>query len=157
MGRRFDPLTPEHPTAVTLIDELSAELASRYVGVWPLDGRTNYVAAEFDPTRDAFLVGYLDDEPTSCGALRHFGEGVVEVKRMYVRPAHRGQGWGRDLLAELEAAARRLGYSEIVLETGSEQPEALGLYAAAGYGPTLPWPPYDERPYARCFRKVLHV
>jgi GNAT superfamily N-acetyltransferase len=153
---RVESTPPDHPVAALLIDELSAELAERYKVVWPSsDGRTNYVPADFDPTTDAFLVGYAGHDPACCGALRRFGDATVEIKRMYVRPDHRGSGLGRWMLDALEGEAARLGYSAIVLETGSEQPEAIGLYASGGYELVAPWPPYDERPYARCFGKDL--
>jgi len=153
---RVESTPPDHPVAAQLIDELSAELAERYKVVWPSsDGRTNYVPADFDPATDAFLVGYLGDDAACCGALRRFDDAKVEIKRMFVRPAHRGSGIGRRMLDALEGEAARLGYAAVVLETGSEQPEALGLYASAGYGLVAPWPPYDERPYARCYAKDL--
>ncbi|MFE1316927.1 GNAT family N-acetyltransferase [Kitasatospora phosalacinea] len=47
----------------------------------------------------------------------------------------RGRARGRRVLAELEAAAREAGYRRILLTTGPRQPEARGLYLAAGYTP----------------------
>jgi GNAT superfamily N-acetyltransferase len=70
-----------------------------------------------------------------CGALRDLGNGVAEVKRMYVNPAARGQGVGAAVLAALEAAARDRGWTTLRLETGRRQPEAVALYSAAGYRP----------------------
>lgn len=58
------------------------------------------------------------------------------------------------MLEQLEAEARRLGYRAVVLETGT-RPEALGLYASAGYEPCGCWPPYDARALSRCFEKTL--
>lgn len=152
---RVKATVPTDPAAVALIEALSEELAERYAVVWPSDGRTNYVPSDFDPAADAFLIGLVDGAPACCGALRRFSDDTAEVKRMYVRPEHRGRGCGRRILEALEDAAARLGYAAVVLETGTEQPEALGLYSAAGYESVAPWPPYHERPYARCFRKEL--
>lgn len=69
----------------------------------------------------------------ACGGLRRLDATTAEVKRMYVRPAHRRKGHARRLLAELEATARELGYTRIRLDTGPLQPEAAALYASAGY------------------------
>lgn len=149
-----------HPTsraATELTDELSVELADRYRLVWPSDGRSNYRPDDFDPTSDAFVIGELDGLAVCCGALRRFDETTAEIKRMYVREIARRHGVGAQLLTELERLARIRDYHVVVLETGSEQPEALALYARSGYSPTQPWPPYDERPYAHCFRKVLEL
>ncbi|HEY4625129.1 MAG TPA: GNAT family N-acetyltransferase, partial [Blastococcus sp.] len=78
------------------------------------------------------LVAREDDgTPLGCGALRALGEDVAEVKRMYVVPAARGRGVSKAVLAALEDAARERGWTTLRLETGSLQPEAIGLYTAA--------------------------
>ena len=76
-----------------------------------------------------------DDDGTAvgCGALRALGDGVAEVKRMYVAPAARGRGVSKAVLAGLEDAARERGWTTLRLETGARQPEAIGLYSRAGY------------------------
>ena len=76
-----------------------------------------------------------DDGGTAlgCGALRALAECVAEVKRMYVVPAARGGGVAKAMLAALEDAARDRGWTTLRLETGTRQPEAIGLYAGAGY------------------------
>lgn len=80
------------------------------------------------------LVARSDDGTSlGCGALRHFGDDVAEIKRMYVVPEARGRGVSKALLSELEAAARARGWTTLRLETGPRQPEAVGLYEQAGY------------------------
>jgi GNAT superfamily N-acetyltransferase len=76
-----------------------------------------------------------DDDGTAlgCGALRVLGECVAEVKRMYVVPAVRGGGVAKAVLAALEDTARDRRWTTLRLETGTRQPEAIGLYAGAGY------------------------
>lgn len=82
------------------------------------------------------LVARDDDgTPIGCGALRALEPGAAEVKRMYVVPAARGRGVSRLLLAGLEAEALSRGWTTLRLETGPRQPEAIGLYTAAGYAP----------------------
>lgn len=76
-----------------------------------------------------------DGTALGCGALRQLGDGVAEVKRMYVAPAARGRGVSKAVLAALEDAARARGWATLRLETGPLQPEAVGLYAGAGYRP----------------------
>jgi GNAT superfamily N-acetyltransferase len=76
-----------------------------------------------------------DGTALGCGALRALGDGVAEVKRMYVVPAARGRGVSKAVLAGLEDAARERGWTTLRLETGPLQPEALGLYTGAGYRP----------------------
>lgn len=121
--------------------------------------------ADIGPTREAamfqepdgvFLV-VRDDigGAVGCGGICRFDETRAELKRMYVAPQARGLGLGRQVLEELEAHARRLGYRGIVLETGDRQPEALGLYASAGYQRIPCYPPYSGRSLSLCFEKTL--
>ncbi|TFV85723.1 GNAT family N-acetyltransferase [Blastococcus sp. CT_GayMR16] len=76
-----------------------------------------------------------DGTALGCGALRQLGDGVAEVKRMYVAPPARGRGVGTAVLAGLEDAARDRGWTTLRLETGPRQPEAVALYSRAGYSP----------------------
>jgi hypothetical protein len=59
------------------------------------------------------------------------------------------------VLAELEAAARALGYAGLVLETGDRQPEAVGLYVSVGFAPTPCYGVYATRALSRCYEKAL--
>jgi GNAT superfamily N-acetyltransferase len=80
------------------------------------------------------------------GAARcaRWGDGVAEIKRMYVVPAARGRGLSKLVLAGLEAAARDRGWTTLRLETGPRQPEAVALYEGAGYRPIAAFGPYAD-------------
>ncbi|GAB3307347.1 GNAT family N-acetyltransferase [Geodermatophilus aquaeductus] len=85
-----------------------------------------------------------------CGALRTLGDGVAEVKRMYVVPEARGRGVSKLVLAGLEDAARARGWTVLRLETGPRQPEAIALYEGAGYRPIPAFGGYVDDPDAGC-------
>jgi ribosomal protein S18 acetylase RimI-like enzyme len=74
---------------------------------------------------------------------------------MFVEPSMRGRGIARALLAGLEAAARGLGLTVLRLETGSRQPEAIGLYESAGYLRVPAFGEYASDPLSVCFEKRL--
>jgi GNAT superfamily N-acetyltransferase len=146
---REDPFSE---TAAQLANELSLELGARY---GEEGGAFVHQPAQFAVERAVFLVARLDGVPVGCGALRPYTAETVEIKRMYVRPAARGQGIARAMLNALEAAARDFGYTRLLLETGTLQPEAIALYEAAGYQRTAPYGNYRDDPLTVCFDKPL--
>ena len=52
------------------------------------------------------IVAYKDETPVGCGAVKEYEPGIMEVKRMYVPPAKRGQGIASGVLQELENWSR---------------------------------------------------
>jgi GNAT superfamily N-acetyltransferase len=139
------------PDARELIAELQQEYVVRYGG----PDETPVQSREFDPPDGAFLVAELDGARFGCAGLRRHDPDVVELKRMYVRPAYRRRGLARALLAVVEARARELGYRRLLLETGSKQPEAVALYLSAGYQPYENVGYYKHSALARSFVKDL--
>jgi GNAT superfamily N-acetyltransferase len=76
---------------------------------------------------------------------------------MYVAPPARRDGLAREILAHLEETARAAGAEAMVLETGMRQPEAIRLYASAGYQPVPGFGYYKDAPLSRCFARSLVV
>ena len=60
---------------------------------------------------------------------------TCELRKMYLRREYRGQGLGRHLLDDALAAARRLGFKKVILETASVLKEAIALYERYGFVP----------------------
>jgi len=147
---RFDILSH---TARTLIEALNAELSSRY----PEDGATHFRlnAEEVAEGRGAFLVASRAGKPVGCGAVRRIEGHTGEIKRMYVSPSERRRGRGWALLAALEAEARSLGLSRLVLETGVRNPEAVAMYERAGFATIPPFGEYVDSPLSVCMAKEL--
>jgi GNAT superfamily N-acetyltransferase len=113
---------------------------------------------------DVFVIAYDTASSTAlgCGAMRllpdptdHPGETAAELKRMYVLPEQRGRGIGKRILAEIESHARRRGIHRMRLETGTLQPEAVGLYERAGYRQIPNFGPYAGSETSLCFERVL--
>lgn len=66
-------------------------------------------------------------------------EGVAEVRRLYVRPALRGQGIGHALMQGAIDFAKQAGYRVVRLETLEAMQEAVALYRRLGFTDTAPW------------------
>jgi GNAT superfamily N-acetyltransferase len=80
-----------------------------------------------------------------CVALRPMADaGVCELKRLYVRPAHRGEGAGRALTVTAIDEARAMGYKLMRLDTGTFLEASRRLYASLGFVETGPY--YDVPP-----------
>ena len=146
------PVPADAPAIAELTAEVIAEYAVRYDD--PHDD-----IAPTAPDSTWLLVMDDDAAPVGCGAVQPWSHTVPdapgdvgELKRMYIRPAARGRGLSRLLLDALVAVARDRGMRALVLETGTEQPEAIGLYTSYGFTPTELWGPYQDDPRTRCLR-----
>lgn len=156
---KLHPVPFGHPDAVALTTAVQQVYVERYGDgdITPVD------PAEFAPPRGWFVVGYADGVPVAGGGWRgqdaaadlHLRDGDAEIKRMYVTQGHRGRGFARAVLAELERSAAAAGRRRMVLETGTRQPEAIGLYRSAGYLPMPRYGIYRDHLTCRCFAKPL--
>ncbi|MGQ0632256.1 MAG: GNAT family N-acetyltransferase [Sporichthyaceae bacterium] len=147
-------LTPapyDDPVSAALIEAVQQTYVVRYGG----PDRTPVDPAEFAPPLGLFLVGRSGGEPVACGGWRVVIPGVAEVKRMYVAEQVRGRGLSRILLAAIEDTARETGIRRLQLETGSLQPEAIGLYQSSGWTRIANFGVYKDEPGSTCFGKAL--
>ncbi len=142
--------TSENPDFRSLVQLLDQDLAER-------DGAEHAFYAQFNKIAalNHAVVAYLNGTPVGCGAFKEFTAELVEIKRMFVQPAHRGQGVAQAVLAELERWAHELGYASGVLETGKKQPEAIRLYQKSGYSLIPNYGQYVGVDNSVCMQKAL--
>lgn len=125
----------ENPLAAPLLDELATEYHSRYgdlSGTEYADMRT-YPAEHFAGPGGVLVVGLSGGVAVAGGAFRRLDPSTAELKRIWTSSGHRGRGYGKLVVAELERIARERGYSRVYLTTGPRQPEAVALYLSTGY------------------------
>lgn len=79
------------------------------------------------PTGSLLLV-YDQDLLVACAAYRKIGEGICELKRMYIKSEYRGKQIGQTLLDNLTTKARINGYDLMRLDTLDTMLPALALY-----------------------------
>ena len=134
----------------TLIAALDAELTDRYGAQMDFYGAFNGVQGVYTA-----VVALDDGKPAGCGCFKPLSDGSVEMKRIFVAPEARKKGIARGVMARLEEWAAELGYTRAVLETGTSQPEAIGLYESIGYQRIKNYPPYVGVHNSVCYEKRL--
>lgn len=110
-----------------------------------IDAELNGLPGEYAPPGGALLVAVDGQHHVGMIALRPSDGPVGEMKRLYVRPEGRGRGLARQLITRLCDEAKRLGYSELRLDTLPMMGSAQALYEAQGF---VDIAPYYETPIA---------
>ena len=108
----------------------------------------------YAPPCGRLLLAGTSEQAFGCIALRPLGTDpgcgggapagppdafVAEVKRLYVQPAHRGEGWGKHLAQAVIDEARAIGYRELKLDTLDWMTAARALYASFGFRECAPY------------------
>jgi N-acetylglutamate synthase-like GNAT family acetyltransferase len=104
---------------------------------------------EYAPPRGRLLIV----EAAGCVALRPIDHEICEMKRLYVRPEHRGT-LGRSLIVAIVDEARAAGYARMRLDTMPKMDSAQRLYASLGFS-DIPAYRYNPEPGARFLELTL--
>ena len=142
--------TSENLDFQKLVSDLDTYLAIR-------NGEDNDFFVQFnqiDVLKNVVLV-YQNEIPVGCGALKEYEHDTMEVKRMFVPPAFRGNGIAQLVLRELEIWTKELGYKKCILETGEDMKDAVGLYQKSQYKIIPNYGQYQDVETSICFEKIL--
>jgi len=101
------------------------------------------------------VIAYQDNQAIGCGAFKKLDNETIEIKRMYVKFAHRGSGTAQAILNSLELWASEKGFKKCILETGNRQVEAIKFYKKAGYKSIPNYGQYTHMEDSNCFEKLV--
>ena len=128
--RRYEP--GDKHALRRLHDDALNEVGA-HLGSGPWDEDLAEIEGVYLESGGEFLVGTLVGEVVAMGAIKRVSPDVAEVKRMRVRPALQGHGYGQAMLDALHRRAAGLGYSTLHLDTTVQQRAARRLYLKNGY------------------------
>jgi putative acetyltransferase len=95
------------------------------------------------PPDGVLLIGEGPEGIAGVGMTQRLGDGVCELKRVFVAPAARGQGLARAICQTALETARQQGYRRLVLDTMRVLTAAQVLYRGLGFADC---PPYHDLP-----------
>jgi putative acetyltransferase len=113
--------------------QLIAELNETLLALTPPEFCFHMTAEQMAMPDTTVFVARDDGRAIGCGALRRHPGGIGEVKRMYTRPSHQGQGIGGSILRRIEELAVGEGLRLLVLETGHRHEAAWRVYERGGF------------------------
>jgi putative acetyltransferase len=99
----------------------------------------------YAPPQGRLLIIWVDDLAAGCVALRPFTDSICEMKRLFVPPAFRGRGIGKQLVDAIIHEAKQIGYTTMCLDTLPTLTAATHLYEFTGF---IRCKPYYETPLA---------
>ena len=144
--KRFVLVEASSPEQVRSCRELFVEY-QRGLGVslcfQGFDAEVANLPGDYATPRGRLYLAIAGGKPAGCAALRPLFHRDAEMKRLYVRPAHRGSGLGRTLALRIVEDARALGYVSLKLDTLPAMKAAQRLYPDLGFRDTAP---YNENP-----------
>src|SRR5262249_17743892 len=110
---------------------------------------------DYAPPNGRLLLALHDAELAGCIALRGIGDGVCEMKRLFVREEFRGKGIGRSLIEAIILEAKEIGYERMRLDTiPPKMNDAIALYRSFGFQEIEPY--YNNPvPGAKCMELDL--
>ncbi|HVT13066.1 MAG TPA: GNAT family N-acetyltransferase [Fimbriimonadaceae bacterium] len=88
---------------------------------------------KYGPPSGCLLLVFDGENPVACGALRDIGDGICELKRIYVRPVARRRGLARSISERLIAYGREAGFRTARLDTLRRLAGAVELYQQLGF------------------------
>jgi ribosomal protein S18 acetylase RimI-like enzyme len=103
----------------------------------------NHLPGRFGPPAGCLLLAKDKDDPAGCVGLMDLGDGVCEMRRLFIRSEYRGLGIGKDLVEAVIEQGRNISYTSMRLNTNRRMPEAQKLYRSLGFEDIEPYEHFE--------------
>jgi putative acetyltransferase len=135
----------ESPAQLTQARELFLEYAQSLgfsLCFQNFDKELASLPGDYAPPEGRLLLAEDGSQVVGCVALHKLEPGICEMKRLYLRPAARGKGFGRVLADRIIAEARQIGYQRMRLDTVEPvMKDAVAMYRKLGFKEIAPYCP----------------
>ena len=132
----------EHPVDVARAKELFLEYAESLdfsLCFQGFDVEMEQFPGSYAPPDGCLLIAFVSEEPAGVVGLRPIGsadgDGLCEMKRLFVRPRFRKLGIGQLLVRDVIGEAQSRGYLAMRLDTLPSMKSAREIYATFGFVP----------------------
>jgi putative acetyltransferase len=138
MDINITPIAPAHNKALaTIIRAALEEFGANKPGTVYFDDSTDHLYELFSGTPQSFYFVALEGETVLGGAgifpTEGLGTTTCELVKMYLTPSARGTGLGKKLIATCLEEAKKIGFTQMYLETMPELKKAVTVYEKFGF------------------------
>jgi putative acetyltransferase len=138
MDINITPIAPEHNKALaTIIRAALEEFGANKPGTVYFDDSTDHLYELFSGTPQSFYFVALEGDTVLGGAgifpTEGLGATICELVKMYLTPSARGTGLGKKLIATCLEEAKKIGFTQVYLETMPELKKAVSVYEKFGF------------------------
>ena len=95
--------------------------------------------AKYAEPEGSIFLAKVDVIPAGCVGLWKLGEGICEMKRLYVKPSFQGLGLGKKLTKIVMEEAKNKGYQTMKLDTLKRLQSANYIYHDLGFTEINPY------------------
>lgn len=146
------PVSARDPEVAALLDALTSELA---LSGYAASESFGYSVEQLEQSAVHLVGARVDGRLVGVGGIELQPGGVVELKRFFVRPEHRGTGIADTLIAALIRRSHEEGTQLLRLETGDKQHAAIAFYRRHGFVEVPRFGPYVHSATSYCMQRNI--
>lgn len=121
------------PEVIQLVTETLAEFGLEFGKGSPTDAELYDLPASYADRGGAFWIARHDGALVGTAGMYPLSATTIELRKMYLRPAARGTGLGKQLLDTAIEWAHRQRATHVVLDTMEKMTRAIAFYEAHGF------------------------